>query len=168
MGMTEKIAEIAEEIAGCVKAGGIVWTFGCGGSAAQADHLAAELVGRLHRDRPPIPAVSLSGAAPAVTSCIGNDFGFHQVYARQVAALATPADVVIGISTSGKSPVVVNGLIAGRGKFAYTVALTGQAGIACLCDAVVRVPSTVTQEIQDAHSMICHALAAGIEEKLFQ
>ena len=167
MGLTEQVMAIAEEIAGCVKAGGIVWTFGCGGSAAQADHLAAELVGRLKENRPPIPAVSLSGAAPAITSCIANDYGYHQVYARQVEALATPADVVVGISTSGKSPAVVNGMIAGRGKFAYTVAITGGAGIDCLCGSVIRVPSTVTMQIQDAHSVICHMLAAGIEAKLF-
>lgn len=162
-----QIIVTAQEIASRVMSGGIVWCCGNGGSAAQADHFAAELVGRLHRDRPPIAAVSLCGQGGAVPTCIGNDFGFDEIFSRQLEALARPGDVLLAISTSGTSENVLRAILAARAKGAHVVGLCGQNGMQVRCDATICAPCLSTWDIQDEHSAICHRLAHYIERSVF-
>jgi D-sedoheptulose 7-phosphate isomerase len=146
--------------------GGKTVAFGNGGSAAQASHFVSELVGRYSRPRRPLPALALVADAAAVT-CIGNDFGYGALFERQVEALAAAGDLVVGLTTSGKSENVVRGLTAGRRRGARTVAMTGQAGLmGTEADYVVRVPSTVTATIQEVHLMLLHAWCAMVDEAM--
>lgn len=161
-----KLYAVANEIAELVKAGATIWLAGCGGSAAQADHLAAELIGRLKKDRAPIPAVSLSGIAGAVPTCIGNDFGFDEIVVRQLEALGRIGDVLIVFTTSGKSGLVMAPAILSEAMQMYTVAFTGRDGMLCPCDATIAVNSDNTPYIQDVHSALCHILAQTIENNL--
>src|ERR1700722_17466743 len=142
-----------------VRAGGKVLLFGNGGSAADAQHIAAELVVRYKSDRAPIPAIALSTDTSALTAC-GNDFGFDAIFERHIQALGRPHDVAIGISTSGNSPNVLRGLRQARALGLHTLGLTGATGgqMAVLCDAVIAVPSAVTARIQEMHIAIGHML----------
>lgn len=162
-----QIILVAQEIASRVKAGGIVWCCGNGGSAAQADHFAAELVGRLHRNRPPIAAVSLCGQGGAVPTCIGNDFGFDEIFSRQLEALARPGDVLLAISTSGSSENVLRAILAARAKGTHVVGLCGQNGMQVRCDEQICAPCASTWDVQDEHSAVCHRLAHYIERFVF-
>ena len=139
-------------LCGCIESGGRVWTMGNGGSAAQAQHVAAELIGRFQRDREGWSAMALSADSSALTS-IANDFGFEQVFARQVRALAQPGDVVLGLSTSGNSLNVVEGAIAARSLGCTVVGLTGEHGgrLAGTCDLLLEVPSRNVARIQEVH-----------------
>jgi D-sedoheptulose 7-phosphate isomerase len=150
-----------------VRAGGKLLLFGNGGSAADAQHIAAELVIRYHTDRPAIAAIALTTDTSSLTAG-GNDLGFEAVFARQVDALARPGDVVLGISTSGKSPNVLAGLAQARRRDARTIGLTSGDGgrMAEFCDAVVAVPSTVTARIQEMHILIGHMLCKALERRL--
>jgi D-sedoheptulose 7-phosphate isomerase len=150
-----------------LRAGGKLLLFGNGGSAADAQHIAAELVIRYHADRAAIPAIALTTDSSALTAC-GNDLGFDALFARQIEALARPGDVVIGISTSGKSPNVLAGLAEARRRGARTIGLTGGAGGAMpeVCDAIIAVPSNVTARIQEMHIMIGHMLCKALEQQL--
>ncbi len=140
----------------CLGSAGKVLAFGNGGSAAQADHLVGELVGRFQFTRRPLPAVSLAGSLSTVT-CIANDFGYGDLFARQVDALASPGDVAIGLTTSGQSENVLKGLAKARERGAATIALTGGTGLnAVSADYVLRVPSTSTARIQEVHLLIIH------------
>lgn len=163
---------IADRLVEVYAAGGRLLTFGNGGSAADAQHLAAELVGRYKRDRRPLPALALS-VDPSVVSCIGNDYGFDDVFARQVTAFAGPTDMVIAFTTSGRSANVVNGLDAARKAGAYTVLFGGGDGGKAVeyADTALVVPSTTTARIQEMHLMLLHLLservdawAAGVDE----
>ena len=144
--------------------GGRMYTFGNGGSAADAQHLAAEMVGRYLRDRRPLPAVTLS-VDPSVVTCIANDYDFDQVFSRQVEALAGPTDVVVGFTTSGRSQNVVNGLDAARRAGATTILFSaGDGGPAAQhADIPVLVPSTVTARIQEMHLLLLHLVSEGID-----
>ncbi|MQA24720.1 MAG: SIS domain-containing protein [Micromonosporaceae bacterium] len=143
--------------------GGRLFTFGNGGSAADAQHLAAELVGRYRRERRPLPALSLA-VDPSVVSCISNDYGPDEVFARQVRAFARPGDMVVGFSTSGRSPNVVGGLAAARAQAAVTVLFTGAGGPAAKhADHVVAVPSEVTARIQEMHLLLLHLLSEQVD-----
>lgn len=155
-------AAVAAELVGCFRAGGTLLTFGNGGSAADAQHLAAEMVGRFRRDRRPLSAVALTVDSSAMTS-IGNDYGFEQVFARQVRALARPGDVVVGVSTSGTSPNVVAGLAAARSAGARTVLLTGAVGRPGLADHCLAVPSTTTARIQELHVFLIHLVSEIVD-----
>jgi D-sedoheptulose 7-phosphate isomerase len=150
-----------------LRAGGKLLIFGNGGSAADAQHIAAECVIRYKNDRPAIAAIALTTDTSALTAC-GNDFGFDALFARQVEALARPEDIVIGISTSGNSANVIEGLLEARRKGAKTVGLTGGTGgkMTELCDAVLCVPSKVTARIQEMHILIGHMLCKAIEQRL--
>ena len=150
-----------------VRAGGKLLLFGNGGSAADAQHIAAELVIRYHTDRPAIAAIALTTDTSSLTAG-GNDLGFEAVFARQVDALARPGDVVLGISTSGKSPNVLAGLAQARRRDARTIGLTSGDGgrMAEFCDEVVAVPSTVTARIQEMHILIGHMLCKALERRL--
>lgn len=149
-----------------VRGGGKIIAFGNGGSAAQASHLAGELIGRYKENRRPYPAIALSSDPGSVT-CIANDFGYDSLFARQVEAFAQPGDALVGLTTSGRSQNVLRGLAAGRKAGAITIALTGAAGLVDgSADHVVAVPSTVTAHIQEIHLMLLHVWCAGIDDAL--
>ena len=158
---TERLADRLCEALG---RGGKLLTFGNGGSAADAQHFAGELLGRFRDTRRPLPAMALSTDSSVMT-CIANDFSYDDVFARQVAALAAPGDVVIGITTSGRSPNVVNGLRAAREAGALAVAWTGAdpgpAGEAA--EMVLAVPSTTTARIQEVHTLLMHTICVAID-----
>lgn len=157
--LTPAILELARRLDAVLRAGGKVLVFGNGGSAADAQHFAAELVGRYLAERGALAGIALTTDTSALTA-IGNDYGFDEVFARQVAALAARGDLAVGISTSGSSENVVRGLDAARGKGAVTVALTGRTGgrLAERADMLLAVPSAVTARIQEAHALILHAV----------
>ncbi len=158
------LGKLTERMCAAFAAGGRVYTFGNGGSAADAQHLAAELIGRYRRDRRPLPAVALT-VDPSVLTCIANDFAFDEVFARQVEALATPADLVIGFTTSGRSPNVVAGLAAGRRNGSTTVLFSaGDGGPAReQADVALLVPSSVTARVQEMHLLLLHLLSEGVD-----
>jgi len=137
--------------------GGKALLFGNGGSAADAQHIAAELVGRFQHERRALPAIALTTDTSTLTA-LGNDYGFEHVFARQIEALANPGDVVVAISTSGASPNVLAGVMAARKRECKVIGLTGARGkrLAALCDAPVLVPSDRTPRIQEAHITIGH------------
>jgi D-sedoheptulose 7-phosphate isomerase len=145
-------------------AGRRLFTFGNGGSAADAQHLAAELIGRYKRDRRPLPAVALT-VDPSVVTCIGNDYGYDAVFARQVEALAGPGDIVIAFTTSGRSQNVVDGLEAGRVAGATTVLFGGGDGgpAAQHADIALIVPSITTARIQEMHLLLLHLLSEAVD-----
>jgi D-sedoheptulose 7-phosphate isomerase len=159
------ISAAADELAAIVARGGRLWTCGNGGSAADAQHFAAELVGRFSQDRRPFPAVALSADATVLTA-LGNDYGFDRVFARQVEALVGPGDALIAITTSGQSPNVCAALTAARAQGAHTLAITGAAGCAVPAARVLAVPGRGAALVQQGHRAILHALAAGIEGRL--
>jgi D-sedoheptulose 7-phosphate isomerase len=168
---TSALAAVAEPavaaglaLIAAVRGGNKVVAFGNGGSATQASHLVAELIGRYKETRAPYPAVTLSSDGGSVT-CIANDFGFATLFERQVEALAAPGDIVVGLTTSGRSENVIRGLSAARARGAVTIALTGAAGLVDgVADHVVAVPSTVTAHVQELHLMLIHVWCAALEE----
>ena len=164
-----RLIEIARQITLAVTAGHKVLIFGNGGSAADAQHIAAELVGRFYHERRPLPAIALNTNSSIVTA-IGNDYGFDEVFARQVTALAESGDIVIGISTSGKSPSVIKGIQEGKRCGSVTVALTGESGLlASIADFAIAIPSKDTPRIQEAHitagHIICYLVEKAVLEK---
>jgi phosphoheptose isomerase len=162
------VAAAAELIAASLGNGGQVLVFGNGGSASDAQHFVAELVGRYEagRDRRAWPAVALSADASVVTA-LANDLGFEQVFARQVEAHGRPGDVALGITTSGRSPNVLAGLKTARARGLTTIALTGRGGDAgALADVHVAVPEDRTPRIQEVHSTVLHVLCELIEQAL--
>ena len=158
------VADVTRRLCGAFEKGGRLYTFGNGGSAADAQHLAAELIGRYKRERRPLPAVALS-VDPSVVTCIANDYAYEDVFARQVEALARPADVVIGFSTGGTSQNVVRGLAAGRAAGAATVLFSGGDGgpARALADIALIVPSTTTARIQEMHLLMLHLLCDAVD-----
>ena len=162
--LLEKIAaRMSEAILGGRK---ILW-FGNGGSAADAQHLAAELVGRFRRERRALASVALSTNTSILTA-IGNDYGYERVFQRQVEALCEPGDVVVGISTSGNSPNVAAALKTARDLGAFAVALTGVSGGAAArsADIALLIPSKDTARIQEAHILCGHMLCDWVEQSV--
>lgn len=141
--------------------GGTIFFMGNGGSAADAQHLAAEFVGRFKAERTGLPAVALTTDTSILTA-VGNDYGFEQIFARQVQALVKNGDLVVGLSTSGNSPNVVKAIHEAKRKGAATVGLTGQGGgeMAAICDVCIKVPSNSTARIQETHILIGHIVCA--------
>ncbi|MFZ0962488.1 MAG: D-sedoheptulose 7-phosphate isomerase [Terriglobia bacterium] len=139
--------------------------FGNGGSAADAQHLAAEFVGRYLRQRGPLPALALNANSSAVTA-IGNDYGYDLVFARQLQALAAPGDVAVAISTSGNSPSVIEAVQCARRLGLFTIGLTGASGgkLRSLVEALIAVPSDETPRIQECHILVGHALCDAVEQ----
>jgi len=136
---------------------------GNGGSAADAQHIAAELVGRFEKERPGLPAIAITTDTSALTA-IGNDYGYNFVFSRQVQALSRQGDVFIGISTSGNSANIIEAVKAAKEAGVTTICLTGNGGkLPELCDAAVQVPSARTATVQESHIMIGHLLCALIE-----
>ena len=156
--------EVAELLCTAYEAGGIVYTFGNGGSAADAQHLAGELIGHYQRDRRPLGAVTLS-TDPSVVTCIANDYAFDDVFARQVEGLARPGDVVVAFTTSGRSPNVINGLAAAKAKGATTLLFGGGDGgpAAAHADRALLVPSTATPRIQEMHTLMLHVISEIVD-----
>jgi D-sedoheptulose 7-phosphate isomerase len=166
-GLIDSIRTVAVRIVEAFREGRKVLIAGNGGSAADAQHLAAELAGRLAIDRPGLPAVALTINA-AVLTAIGNDFGYDAVFSRQVEGMGAPGDVFVGISTSGRSSNILKALAAARTKRLVTVGLTGGTGeMAPLCDYCIAVPSGETARIQEAHIMIGHVICSVVEDSLF-
>ena len=165
----DAIADIARVGADAVVAGNKIMFCGNGGSAADSQHLAAELVGRLDVDRPGLPAVSLTTDTSILTA-VSNDHGFDRVFARQVDAIANAGDVLIALSTSGRSPNVVEALRAACDKRVVTVGFSGADGrnMVPLCDHLIRVPSTETQKIQEGHMVVGHIFCGLIEQAMFK
>jgi D-sedoheptulose 7-phosphate isomerase len=164
----DQIQRAAAALEECLRRGNKVLTFGNGGSAADAQHFAAELIGRFRKERAPMPALALTTDTSALTA-IGNDYGFGELFARQVRALAANADVVVAISTTGRSPNVVNGARAARTAGATTIAVTGGDGgeLSDSVDIAIVVPSTDTARIQEVHIAVVHILCELIENTLF-
>jgi D-sedoheptulose 7-phosphate isomerase len=162
------IAETAERMARALKEGRKVLLFGNGGSAADAQHIAAEFVGRFIPDRIPLPAISLATDTSALTA-LGNDYGYNAVFSRQVQALGNAGDIAIGISTSGNSPNVLEAIEVARSKALMTIGLTGQDGgkMNGLADILFRVPSRMTPRIQETHITLGHVLCELIDRELF-
>ncbi len=162
------LVEVGEAIVACSRAGGTVYLFGNGGSAADSQHIACELVGRFLFERPAIRAVALTTDTSKLTA-IANDYGYEAVFSRQLEAFAGPSDVAIGISTSGRSPNVVQGLRVAAERGAVTVALTGAnpRDVGAAARFVVAVPSPETPRIQEAHIAIGHFLCEYLETSLF-
>ena len=161
-------ARAAEILTDALRSGGKAIFFGNGGSAADATHLAAELVGRFCMERPPLPALSLTDNGSSM-SAIGNDFSYAETFARQVCALGAAGDVAVGLSTSGMSPNVVRGLRAAAERGLRTIAFTGLTGGECVgvVELCLRMPSTSTARIQECYMLLCHAVCEQVERALF-
>lgn len=160
------VAAAAAAVAAALKQGRTVFAFGNGGSAADAQHFTAELVGRFERERPALPAVALSTDTSALTA-IGNDYGFERVFARQLEALGRPGDVALGITTSGNSPNVLQGLEAARARGLVTIALTGRGGAAgALAAHHLAVDETRTARVQEVHTTVLHVMCELVEKEL--
>jgi D-sedoheptulose 7-phosphate isomerase len=162
------VADTATRMAAGLRDGRKVLLFGNGGSAADAQHIAAEFVGRFIPDRIPLPAISLATDTSALTA-LGNDYGYNTVFSRQVQALGNPGDIAIGISTSGNSPSVVEALEVARSKNLFTIGFTGQGGGKMLgkADVLFCVPTKMTPRVQETHITLGHVLCELIDRELF-
>jgi D-sedoheptulose 7-phosphate isomerase len=163
-GQQSVLVAIAESMSAALQAGRKIFWCGNGGSAADAQHLAAEIVGRFRRNRRAMPSIALTTDTSVLTA-IANDFGYDTVFSRQLEALGAPGDVLVGISTSGNSPNVVAALETARKLDIYTVALTGVGGgrMAALADYLFAVPSRDTARVQETHILAGHMLCDWIE-----
>ena len=161
----DRIVQVAQLIGGAFQAGHKVLLFGTGGSSTDAAHIAAEFVGRYKRERAPLPAIALATDIAAIT-CIANDYGFEELFARQVRAHGQRGDVAIAISTSGNSPNVLKGIEAAKALGLTTIAWTGGTGgkLAGMVDYAFVVPSTLTARIQESHITLGHVLCELIED----
>jgi len=164
----DSITAGADALIAAYRAGRKAIFFGNGGSAADSQHLAAEFVGRYLVERDPMPALALNANSSAVTA-IGNDYGYDLVFSRQLRALANPGDVAIGISTSGNSPSVIEGLKAGREMGLTTIALTGASGgkLRGVAEILIAAPSQETPRIQECHILIGHSLCDAVERAIW-
>lgn len=160
----EVISQIADLILERLKDGKKLIIFGNGGSAADAQHLAAEFVGRYRSDREPLPAIALTTDTSVLTA-VGNDYGFAEVFARQISALGEAGDVALAMSTRGDSPNVLRGLQVARERGLLTVGLTGGTGgkMKALVDICLCVPSDVTPRIQESHALVAHIVSCVLE-----
>ncbi|UPT88642.1 D-sedoheptulose 7-phosphate isomerase [Bradyrhizobium barranii subsp. apii] len=161
-------AQVAAAAVAALRAGRKVMICGNGGSAADAQHWAGELVSRFNYDRPALAAIALTTDASIITAC-GNDYGYDYVFARQVEALGVAGDVLFALSTSGNSRNVVAALEVARNQGITTVAFTGRSGgkAAALCDFAIRIPHESTPRIQEGHEVLGHSICALIEAAIF-
>ena len=166
--MAHALAEAAEAAIACLESGGTIFFCGNGGSAADAQHMAAELAGRYLVDRPPLAAVALTTNTSALTA-IGNDYGFQYVFSRQLEALATPGDVLVAITTSGGSVNVQHAVELAHGLGMTVIGMTGERGrkFAKGCEHALIAPHHSTPHIQEAHIAMGHALCELIERALY-
>jgi len=165
----KRIVSVANSIIEALKNGKKVVLFGNGGSAADAQHIACEFVGKFKKERRGLPAISLTTNTSCLTA-IANDYSYDLAFSRQVEAFVNRGDIVIGISTSGMSKSVINGVIRARELGAITVGLTGKGGgeLAKHVDVCIRVPSSDTPRIQEAHITVGHIISQLVEEALFE
>jgi D-sedoheptulose 7-phosphate isomerase len=166
-GYSDGIARVVDLLDAAFASGRKLLVFGNGGSSADAQHLAAELVGRFVKERRALPALALT-TNQAVLTAWSNDYSFEDVFARQIEALGTPGDVAWGISTSGRSPNVVKGLQRARAGGLKTIGLTGAGGegLRDVCDVLLAVPLSETARIQEVHLVTYHAVCAALEERI--
>jgi D-sedoheptulose 7-phosphate isomerase len=167
-GQAPLVLRVGQVLVDALRAGRKVLVFGNGGSAADAQHFAAELVGRYLYDRPALPAIALT-TDPSIMTAVANDMGYDAVFRRQVEAHGLPGDVAIGISTSGRSRSVVDALRAARERGLVTVAFTGNGGglLAGAVDHLIDAPSPDTPRIQELHGLVIHLLCQIVEETLY-
>ncbi len=166
--LREALEKVAAVCTDCLRGGGKILLAGNGGSAADAQHIAAELVGRFAFDRPGLPAIALT-VDTSILTAVSNDYGYEAVFARQVQALGSAGDVLVGYSTSGRSPNIVRALAAAREQGMVTVGLCGAQGaeMTALCDHLLAVPSGTTARIQEMHLLLGHLLCELVESALF-
>jgi D-sedoheptulose 7-phosphate isomerase len=165
--ITAGIAAAVEMIGASLDGGGKLLIAGNGGSAGDAQHIAAELTGRFMRERRALPALALHGNVSALTA-IGNDYGYDEVFARELSAHARTGDVLLAISTSGNSPNILRAIEAAHERGVLVIGLTGESGgkMNAACDLCLRVPSKTTARIQEMHITIGHAICQLIEARL--
>ncbi|MGJ8619974.1 MAG: SIS domain-containing protein [Methylophilaceae bacterium] len=158
------ISDVGIAMQNCIKSGGKILLMGNGGSAADSQHIAAEIVGRFKKERKGLAAIALTTDTSILTS-VGNDYGYDYIFARQIEALCRPEDLVIGITTSGNSANVVNAIEAAKKTGATTVGLTGGTGgkLTSICQYNLIMPSNVTARIQEAHIFVGHCLCEILE-----
>lgn len=163
--LVDRISQFAAKSASALRGGGKIVFFGNGGSAADAIHLAAELIVRLRSERSGLAALALT-ANPSVLTAAGNDYGFEKMFSRQIESLVAPQDVLVALSTSGTSANIICGVEEGRARGAYLVAFTGETGGALTgkVDLLLNVPSRDPQRIQEAHITIGHIACSLIEQ----
>ena len=161
-------AEIAALITRTLRHGGKLLIAGNGGSAADAQHIAAEFVGRFKMQRNPLPAIALTTDTSVLTA-VGNDYGFEQVFARQIVGLGRPGDCFLALSTSGRSPNVLTALTTARAHGIATIGLTGEKGEAMrpTCDLLLSAPSAESDLVQQIHMVVAHAVCGIVERELF-
>jgi D-sedoheptulose 7-phosphate isomerase len=161
----KKIEEIAFLVISTLKNKGKLIFMGNGGSAADAEHLAAEFVGRFKNNRGPLPAISLSANTPLLTA-IGNDFGFNEIFSRQIAVLASPLDLVVGISTSGQSENVIKAMQVAKNLGIKTIGFLGKDGgkLKSMVDVSLVIPSNDTPRVQEMHIFVGHVICEIVEE----
>ncbi len=166
--LLQAIEAVVELCIGSLKAGGKILFAGNGGSAADAQHMAGEFVSRFNYDRPGLAALALTVDSSILTA-IANDYAYDYVFARQIEALGHEGDVLFAYSTSGNSPNILRALDAAKGKKIISVGLTGNRGGAMnsRCDYLLAMPSAHTPRIQEGHLMVCHAICAAVEARLF-
>ncbi len=164
-----RLVNIIDVLTAALKAGNKILIFGNGGSAADAQHIAAEFVNRFIIERPPLPAVALTTDTSVITS-VGNDYDFSEIFAKQIRALGQPGDVAWGISTSGNSPNVIKGLETAKKMGLITLAFTGGDGgsIGQIADLLLNVSSNSTARVQETHITASHAICELVDMKLFQ
>jgi len=163
------IIRVAEELLACLRRGNKILLCGNGGSAADAQHVAAEIVGRYTRERKGWPAIALTTDTSILTA-VGNDYGYEKIFARQVEALATAGDVVVGISTSGNSPNVLLALDEARKIGCKTIGFTGGSGgrLSGVCDVCFTAPAKKTPNIQELHMVVWHAVCDWVEAAMVE
>ena len=164
-----KLVNVVEAVTGALKAGNKILIFGNGGSAADAQHIAAEFVNRFVIERPPLPAIALTTDTSVITS-IGNDYDFSEIFSKQIRAIGQPGDIAWGISTSGNSANILKGLEVAKKMGLVTIAFTGKDGgaITKIADLSVNVSSSITARIQEVHITAGHAICDLVDIKLFQ
>ena len=167
-GLIATVSKVAEVLIDAFRAGNKLILFGNGGSAADAQHLAAEFVGRFAVERAGLPAIALTTDSSILTA-VGNDYGFEQIFARQIQALGRPGDVAVAISTSGNSTNVLEGVKEARNRNLKTIGLSGKDGgaLAQQADVAITIPSTSTARIQECHIAIGHLFCELVEAELF-
>jgi len=164
------ILQLVRSFCKCFKQGNKILICGNGGSAADAQHVAAEFINRFRFDRSPLPAIALTTDSSILT-CIGNDSAFENIFSRQVEALGVKGDILVGISTSGRSSNVLKALNIARSKGLLTIGFTGENGreiMGTKCDCCLVVPSTDTARIQECHEFVWHVICGIVEERLFK
>ena len=164
-----KLVNVIEAVTGALKAGSKILIFGNGGSAADAQHIAAEFINRFVIERPPLPAIALTTDTSVITS-IGNDYDFSEIFSKQIRAIGQPGDIAWGISTSGNSANVLKALEVAKKMGLVTIAFTGKDGgsIAKIADLSINVASSVTARVQEVHITAGHAICELVDIKLFQ